>query len=133
MLANGKTMIKVTIGTSMNIQAAAEQFRIDAKRVNGLLELGFSRAEIYQLVAPQRTLARRKNKLSLEESDKVQRLERIMAFATDVLGSEENARGWLREKNRALGGAIPLEVMASETGARSVEMQLHAIDHGIYA
>lgn len=117
----------------MNIQTTADEFRIDAKRAKGLLELGFSKAEIYQIVAPQRTLSRRKNRLSLEESDKVQRLERIMTFATKVLGSKENAEGWLRDKNRALKGVIPIALLVSETGARTVEMQLHAIDHGMYA
>lgn len=117
----------------MNIQATADEFRIDAKRVNRLLTLGFSKAEIYQLVAPQRTLARRKNKLSLEESDKVQRLEHILNFATQVFGDATKANGWLRSSSRALNSAAPIDLLISETGARTVETQLHAINHGMYA
>lgn len=117
----------------MNIQATAEQFRIHVDRIEGLKELGFSMQEIYALVAPQRTLGRRKGLLSLEESDKVQRLERIMAFAVDVLETKENANGWLRDKNRALNGAIPLEMMASETGAGEVTEILGRIQYGMYS
>ncbi len=117
----------------MNIQATADQFRIDTARINGLIKLGFSKAEIHQIVAPQRTLSRRKNRLSLDESDKVQRLEHILQFATQVFGEHTKANLWLRRANRALNGTIPIDLLVSETGARTIEMQLHAISHGMYA
>lgn len=117
----------------MNIQTKAEEFQINANRINGLLELGFSKAEIYEIIAPQRTLSRRKNKLTLEESDKVQRLERIFQLATQVFGTQQKVNLWLRKPNRALDKVAPIELLISETGARTVEAQLHAIDHGMYA
>ncbi|MEM7068608.1 MAG: antitoxin Xre/MbcA/ParS toxin-binding domain-containing protein [Pseudomonadota bacterium] len=117
----------------MNIEAVAEQFRVSVSRVDGLYELGFSKPEVHVLVAPPRTLARRKNRLSLEESDRVQRLERILEHATRVFGTLEKANGWLRSKNRALGGSIPLELLASETGANGVEEVLGRIEYGIFS
>ncbi len=117
----------------MNIQTKAADFQIDAKRINGLLDLGFSKSEIYQIVAPQRTLARRKDKLSLEESDKVERLERIIEHATRVFGARDLAQEWLRDKNRALHGNKPIDLLMSETGADTVKQQLYAIQYGMYA
>ena len=117
----------------MTVQAISDEFRVGVERINGLLDLGFSKADIYRIVAPQRTLGRRKKKLSLEESDKVQRRERIVELSTRVFGSQDKANGWLRKANRALQGAIPIDLLVSETGARKVEMQLHAIDFGMYA
>jgi len=117
----------------MNIQAKAKEFRIDVSRVWGLLELGFSKTEIYELVVHSRTLARRTDKLSLEESDKVQRLERIMAFAYEVFADKKKAEGWLRDKNRALEGERPVDLLVSETGAYEVEQILGRIHYGIFS
>ena len=117
----------------MNIQTRASEFQIGVERIDNLLKNGFSKQEIFQIVAPQRTLSRRKDKLNLEESDKVQRLERIIKLAEKVFGTLEKANLWLRKPNRAMAKAVPLELLISETGAREVEMQLHAIDHGMYA
>ncbi|MEO0909544.1 MAG: antitoxin Xre/MbcA/ParS toxin-binding domain-containing protein [Pseudomonadota bacterium] len=117
----------------MNIQTDISQFQVRVERIDGLLDRGFSKPEIYKLVAPQRTLGRRKEMLSLEESDRVQRLERVLEHASRVFGTEEKANQWLRRTNRSMNWQVPIDMLVSETGAREVEMQLHAIDHGIYA
>ncbi|MEM9278768.1 MAG: antitoxin Xre/MbcA/ParS toxin-binding domain-containing protein [Pseudomonadota bacterium] len=108
-------------------------FVVRKERISKLAERGFTKIELNKLVAPPRTLARRHETLSLEESDRVQRLERILEQAIRVLGSGEKANKWLRSKNRALNNAIPIDLLVSETGAHQIEMQLHAIDYGMYA
>lgn len=116
-------------------ESVSGRFIVKTQRVKRLVELGFSSEEIYRVVAPRRTLDRR-NKydepLTLAESDRVQRLERISAMANRVFGSEEKAHRWLRKPCRALDGAIPVEILASETGAHMVEEELHAIDFGMF-
>ena len=104
--------------------------------ISRLQELGYSYPEIYDVVAPRRTLTRRMQKnelLTLEESDRVKRLERIMEHAEHVFGNREKANRWLRKPNRALDNAIPMELLESETGAHLISEELHAIDFGIYA
>jgi putative toxin-antitoxin system antitoxin component (TIGR02293 family) len=120
----------------MNVQTSvAEQFRVSPQRAADLSKFGFSSDEIYRIVAPRRTLDRRKKnneQLTVAESDRVQRLERVTQHAYRVFGNEEKANRWLRKPCRALDKAVPLELLNSETGAQIVEGELHAIDHGMY-
>ncbi|MFZ2099423.1 MAG: antitoxin Xre/MbcA/ParS toxin-binding domain-containing protein [Oricola sp.] len=121
----------------MNIHNhTAEQFRVSPQRAADLSKLGFSADEIYRIVAPRRTLDRRKKNnepLTLAESDRVQRLERIIAHAYRVFGDEQKANRWLRKPNRAMEKAIPVELLESETGAHKVEELLYAIDYGMFS
>ena len=103
--------------------------------IDTLRGTGFTNTEIFQLVVSKRSLERRQQKdepLSAAESDRAMRLSRIHDHAVRVFGSEEKAQRWLRKPCRALDGAIPLELLASETGAHIVDSELHAIDHGMF-
>jgi putative toxin-antitoxin system antitoxin component (TIGR02293 family) len=97
---------------------------------------GFSREEISELVVPRRTLARRRQSgelLSREESDRAVRLARITELAERVFGDDTKAHRWLRKRSPMLEGAIPLDLLKSETGAQLVEQTLHGIDYGMFA
>lgn len=82
-----------------------------------------------------RTLARRKAERRLDpaESDRLVRLARILAYAIEVFGDEENATKWLRRPNRALGGDIPLTLLDTDVGSREVEAILGRIQYGVYS
>jgi putative toxin-antitoxin system antitoxin component (TIGR02293 family) len=95
---------------------------------------GFTDEEIYNLVVPKRTLARRtaeKQPLSVEETDRAVRLARVGKMAETIFKSAEKAHRWLRKPKPSLEGETPLNYLASETGARVVEEMLTRIDHGI--
>lgn len=84
----------------------------------------------------QKTLERRLKthaRLKPDESERVARLMRIISRATSVLESREHAREWLNRPLRELGGRSPLQVAATEPGAREVERVLGRIEHGIFA
>lgn len=101
-----------------------------------MLELHLlSKPEVVQLVAPPRTLARRKkqSRLSPVESDRLARIARILSYAEDVIGSREKAHTWLRRPNHALEGRTPLSLLEAESGARAVETVLARIEHGVYS
>jgi len=101
-----------------------------------LVRHGYSDEEISTLVVSRRTLARRRaanEPLSVEETDKALRLERIAALAERVFGDPQKAYRWLRQPKRMLGGATPVAFLASETGGRTVEEMLYRIEHGIFA
>lgn len=68
--------------------------------------------------------------LSVEESDRLYRLARIVERAIEILGSEEAARRWLKRPQAILEGAAPLALLGSEAGAQAVEQQLGRIDYG---
>ena len=97
---------------------------------------GYSDNEIWALVVPKRTLARRvadDEPLTVEETDKALRLERIAALADRVFGNPAKAHRWLRKPKQLLGGRTPVEFLASESGARQVEEMLYRIEHGMFA
>lgn len=97
---------------------------------------GFSREELFELVVPRRTLARRRQageRLSPEESDRAVRLARITALAERVFGDPTKSHRWLRKPSPMLDGSPPLALLKTETGSQVVEQTLHRIDYGMLA
>jgi putative toxin-antitoxin system antitoxin component (TIGR02293 family) len=110
--------------------------RATPQSLTALSQHGYSQDEIHMLVIPKRTLARRiasKEPLSVEETDKALRLERMASLATRVFGNPDKANRWMRKPKRQLGGETPLAYLSSEAGARIVEEMLDRIDYGIFA
>ena len=110
--------------------------RIAPAALGDLSRRGYSEDEIFALVVPKRTLARRKaanELLTVEETDKALRLERIAVQAERVFGDADKAHRWLRKAKRELKGETPLAWLASEAGARVIEEMLFRIEHGIFA
>src|SRR5579863_9940452 len=64
---------------------------------------------------------RRSGRLAGYESDRLYRLARLVAIATEYLGNSERAKNWLKRPNRALGGIPPVSALDTEVGARQVE------------
>ena len=88
------------------------------------------------LIVPRRTLAHRIAKhqpLSKDESDKAVRVARITAMAEQVFGEPERSWRWLRKPKRRFDGKTPVEMLATEAGARLVEEMIGQIEHGIFA
>jgi putative toxin-antitoxin system antitoxin component (TIGR02293 family) len=95
---------------------------------------GYSQDEIFALVVPRRTFARRQKRrelLTVEETDKAIRLARVAELADHVFGDRTKAHRWLRKPKGSLDRETPLAYLASEAGARLVEEMLHRIDSGI--
>jgi len=120
-------------------QAAGANVPFARARPEALADLsrrGYSDDEIWRLVVPKRTLARRhaaNEPLTIDETDKALRLERIAVHAERVFGDPAKAHRWMRKPKRALNGATPVDFLASEAGARQVEAMLHRIDYGMFA
>jgi putative toxin-antitoxin system antitoxin component (TIGR02293 family) len=72
-----------------------------------------------------------KQNLSYEEFDRAVRLARLVALTERVFGNAEAGMDWLRAPKIRFGGRAPIELMATETGARLVEEMLYQIDQGI--
>jgi len=100
-------------------------------------ELSLDRKVIARVVGiSERTLNRRiaKNeRLSAVESDRTVRFARVVAAATDTLGTAEKASLWLKTPNLALDGAAPMDLLDTEAGVGSVETILGRIAYGIYS
>lgn len=89
----------------------------------------------YQLV-PRSTLLRRQKEgslLSLEESQKVERIARVFSFAIEVWGSENKAREFMKKPHPMLDDRTPFEASLNELGARQVEQILGRLMFGVCA
>jgi uncharacterized protein (DUF2384 family) len=53
-------------------------------------------------------------------------------MADRVFANHEKAQRWLRKVSRVLNFR-PIDLLQSESGAREVEQELHAIDYGLFA
>jgi putative toxin-antitoxin system antitoxin component (TIGR02293 family) len=114
----------------------AASTRVEPAALAELWSHGYSEDEIFALVVPKRTLARRKaanEPLTVEETDKALRLVRIAVQAERAFGDVGKAQRWLRKAKRELKGETPVAYLASEAGARAVEEMLFRIEHGIHA
>ena len=100
-------------------------------------EFGLERPEVARVIGiSERTLSRRLAKherLTAAESDRVVRLARVFALATDTLSTTEKAALWLQSPNRVLEGQTPLSLLDTDSGVRSVETILGRIAWGVYS
>lgn len=86
----------------------------------------------YQLV-PRSTLIRRQKQgspLSVEESQKAERMARVFSFAVEVWGNEEQAREFMKKSHPMLDDRSPFDASLSELGARQVEQILGRLMFG---
>jgi len=103
--------------------------------IKRLVRLGLDRSEIDAIVIPQRTLQHRRSrreKLTVEESDRVVRAIRVLSRAEAVYSTRERALAWLRRPNPRLEDRAPLSLLKTYTGSRIVEELLVQIDEGMF-
>jgi putative toxin-antitoxin system antitoxin component (TIGR02293 family) len=132
----GSQVITQPIRTDLDwveaLQAGLPTGSADALVAGGML----TQDELFRLVIPRRTLAKRRasgGTLTPEESDRLARVARVLGAADDVFTQPEKSHRWLRKANRGLGGHVPLELLSTEAGSRLVEQALGRIEHGIMA
>lgn len=84
-----------------------------------------------------RTFQRRKDMpakpLSPEQSGRTWTFAAILAKATAVFGSQEEAERWLERPAIGLDERRPIDLLATPAGAALVEEFLGRLEHGVYA
>ena len=103
--------------------------RITVERV--YLSTGDRRRAMSRIV-PEATFKRR-TRLSHDESERTERLARVIAAAEYTWNDRDDAREWLTKAHSELGKRTPLETAMSELGARRVEDLLERLFYGIPA
>jgi putative toxin-antitoxin system antitoxin component (TIGR02293 family) len=71
--------------------------------------------------------------LSRADSDLVFRIARAVVHAVSVFGDAAEAVDWLKEPNEALGGSVPLSLLATVEGDEVVNAEIGAVEHGLPA
>jgi putative toxin-antitoxin system antitoxin component (TIGR02293 family) len=84
-----------------------------------------------------RTFQRRKDApdkpLSQEQSGRTWKFAEILAKATDVFGSQEEAEQWLERPTIGLDQRRPIDLLATPAGIELVEQYLTRLAYGVYA
>jgi putative toxin-antitoxin system antitoxin component (TIGR02293 family) len=85
---------------------------------------------MFRIVAPA-TYKRRRTRLKAPESERTERLARVIASAEFVWNNPEKAQRWLVKPHPELGRISPVECSLTELGARQVEELLDRIYYGL--
>jgi putative toxin-antitoxin system antitoxin component (TIGR02293 family) len=80
---------------------------------------------------PEATYKRRNGKLRVIESERTERLARVIAAAETVWDDQNDAREWLTKPHPELGDRAPIECALTELGARQVESVLDRLQYGL--
>lgn len=103
--------------------------------IEELRKAGLTFGEVGDVVIAPRTLKHRKargERLSVNETERLLRVVRVLAFADRVFGSHEIALRWLRMPDDRLNNTSPLSLLTTEAGGHVVESMLWQIDENIY-
>ena len=98
-------------------------------------DLGFTDQTVSEVLRiPPRTLGRRKGgRLGPQEGERLMRLVRLVALATEVLGARDKALRWMEAPNRALAGATPMSLLDTDIGTQAAEAVLTRIEYGVFS
>jgi putative toxin-antitoxin system antitoxin component (TIGR02293 family) len=85
---------------------------------------------LYRIV-PEATYKRRSARLRASESEKAERIARVIAAAEAVWDDQNDAREWLTKPHPELGDRTPIDCALTELGARQVEFLLDRLQYGL--
>ncbi len=88
-------------------------------------------AAVKYRIVPKATLHRRDTRLTLEESERLERLARITALAESVWEDAALAHEFLTNPQPQLEGMRPIDLTRSDLGARQVEQLLMKIEYAL--
>jgi putative toxin-antitoxin system antitoxin component (TIGR02293 family) len=91
---------------------------------------GKARADLLQRVVPLATFKRRV-RLKLHESEKTERLARVIALAELLWDDQREAQRFLTTPHPELRGRTPIELATTELGARQFEDLVMRALHGL--
>jgi putative toxin-antitoxin system antitoxin component (TIGR02293 family) len=103
--------------------------RITAERVYS--SVGEARKAMFRIV--KEATYKRRTRLSPSESERTERLARVIAAAEFAWSDRVDAREWLSRPHPELGNKTPLDAALSELGARQVEDLLERLIYGVPA
>lgn len=101
--------------------------------LRALQDAGYPHNALEQVIAPRRTLMRRRGegqRLTRAESDAAWRLAYVLAFASMVLNGPKAAIDWLMRAKPAFRDQKPIDLLETSVGTAAVERLLRQLDWG---
>jgi putative toxin-antitoxin system antitoxin component (TIGR02293 family) len=81
----------------------------------------------------QRRLAEPAKRLSLVQSGRTWKFVEILARATSIFGSQEDAENWLQRNAIGLDQRRPIDLLQTPAGVELLEEHLTRLEYGVYA
>jgi len=128
-ILGGRRRFKDELEKTISLGLPKKALRIAVERV--YLTTGDRRRAMFRIV-PEATFKRR-TRLSHDESERTERLARVIAAAEYTWNDQDDAREWLTKPHPELGKRTPLDTAMTELGARRVEDLLDRLFYGIPA
>lgn len=92
---------------------------------------GAEATELKHGIVPKTTLQRRRERLSIEESQRLERLARMVALAEEVWADADAAHEFLTSPQPQLGDERPTDLARSDLGTRQVEELLYRLEYSL--
>ncbi|MGC9946266.1 MAG: antitoxin Xre/MbcA/ParS toxin-binding domain-containing protein [Bryobacteraceae bacterium] len=135
-ILGGQRVLGKTVTSLLELNDAVEKglpkatLRIVVQRI--FPDKAEQRAMMHRVV-PEATYKRRRDRLSPAESERTERLARVVAIAEDVWQDREQSRRFLTTPHPEIGGKTPLDAALTELGARQAEEVMARIVYGLPA
>jgi putative toxin-antitoxin system antitoxin component (TIGR02293 family) len=132
----GQRVLGKTVTSLLELNDAVERglpkatLRIVVQRV--FSDASDQRAMMRRIV-PEATYKRRRDRLSPVESERTERLARVVAIAEEVWQDRDQARRFLTTPHPEMGGKTPVDAALTELGARQAEEVMARIVYGLPA
>jgi putative toxin-antitoxin system antitoxin component (TIGR02293 family) len=130
----GQRTLKMRIRTTAELAAAVEaglpvaSLDIVTRRVTGDTRRAI---ELKHRIVPKTTLQRRRDRLSSEESERLERLARLTALAEQVWEDPDLAHEFLVSPQPQLDGERPVDLIRTDLGTRTVEDLLWSLEYSL--
>ncbi len=103
------------------LKSASRFFDVPDARIQAIAQVPASTAS---------RLEKKQARIDPAATERIYRIGSVTRMAIDVFEDQAAAIAWMRQPNRALGEAAPLELMDTEPGAVAVRQVLNAIATG---
>ncbi|MGH3441866.1 MAG: antitoxin Xre/MbcA/ParS toxin-binding domain-containing protein [Nitriliruptorales bacterium] len=130
----GRKVLEKEIANTADLAEAVEaglpraSLEIVVERVTGD---GREATDLKHRIVPKTTLQRRGARLSPEESERLERLARLMALAEQVWENRDLAREFMTSRQPQLDDERPVDLVRSELAARRAEDLLWTLEYSL--
>lgn len=122
--------VETTADLSRAVQEGLPVEALDAV-ADRVTDRGAEKRKLLDRVVPRATRYRRQHRLKPDESERLERLARVVALAEEVWEDPGNARAFLWDEQPGLGGHRPVDLAEWELGARQVEDLLFELEYSL--
>ena len=129
----GEEVLKGPVHSFFELEWAVEEGlpKTALKNVANFISSSQNRSQFIYQVVPEGSYKRRRSHLSLKESERTERLARVIATAIHIWDNPKQAKEFLITPHPFFKERPPIEVAFSELGARQVEEHLWGIFYGL--